>query len=196
MAPGLGRRRAGRATIATMSERTADRLTRRTVLVGASASIGSALTSGQASAAPAADQDPIAVTVQMAVRFDLKQWDLLRDVFAAQVWIDYTGLVGGEPGAVAAADLVAGWRANLGHLSATQHLLGNQAAHVEGARAGVTADFQATHRDGPLTGGRLYTLGGRYDYRLVRTGRGWRISAVTMTPVWEHGDRTVIGLPA
>lgn len=179
-----------------MSERTADRLTRRTVLVGASASIGSALASGQAAAAPAADQDPIAVTVQMAVRFDLKQWDLLQEVFAARVWVDYTGLVGGEPGAVAATDLVAGRRANLGHLSATQHLLGNQTAHVEGARATVTADFQAAHRDGPLAGGRLYTLGGRYDYRLVRTGRGRRIGAVTMVPAWEHGDRTVIGLPA
>jgi hypothetical protein len=179
-----------------MSERTADRLTRRTVLAVTGASVGSALSQGQAAAAPAGDEGPIAVTVRMAVRFDLKQWDLLRDVFAAEVRVDYTGLVGGEPGAVAAADLVAGWRANLGHLAATQHLLGNQTARVEGARAAVTADFQATHRDGPLVGGRLYALGGRYDYRLVRTGRGWRIDAVTMTPVWEHGDRTVIGLPA
>lgn len=180
-----------------MSEKpTFDRLTRRTLLVGAGVTAGSVVASGQAFAEAAVDRDPVAVTVQMAVRFDLKQWESLREVFAAEVRVDYTGLVGGEPSTVAAADLVAGWRANLGHLSATQHLLGNQTAHVEGARARVTADFQATHRDGPLVGGRLYVLGGRYDYRLVHTGRGWRIGAVTMTPTWESGDRTVIGLPA
>ncbi|MFD0207287.1 MULTISPECIES: nuclear transport factor 2 family protein [Saccharothrix] len=177
-----------------MSQETADRPTRRTLLIGAGVTAGMAVTSGRA-AATATHPDPVAVTVQMAVRFDLKQWDLLPDVFTTEVWIDYTGLVGGTPGTVAAADLVAGWRANLGHLAATQHLLGNQVAHVEGARARVTADFQATHRDGPLVGGRLYALGGRYDYRLTRTGREWRIGAVTMTPVWESGDRTVIGLP-
>ncbi|SDC90755.1 nuclear transport factor 2 family protein [Actinokineospora iranica] len=175
----------------------ASRLTRRTALVTGAVTAASAAATGIAAAdtesGPRAD--PVAVTIDMAVLFDRRQWDELRAVFTETVWVDYTGLVGGEPGAVLAADLVDGWRRGLGHLSATQHLLGNQRVRIRGAEALVTAEFQATHRVGPLAGGVLYTLGGRYDYRLALVGRGWRISAVTMTPVWESGDRTVIGLP-
>ncbi|MEU7526758.1 nuclear transport factor 2 family protein [Saccharothrix sp. NPDC042600] len=140
--------------------------------------------------------DPLAATREMAVRFDLRQWDRLVQVFTPEVRVDYTRLVGGEPATVPAAALVADWRRNLGHLAATQHVLANQAVLVTGREATATADFQAAHRDGPLVGGRLWVLGGRYDYRLTRVGRGWRIGAVTMHPLWEYGDRTVIGLPA
>lgn len=177
-------------------------------MLSAGAAAAALTTTGVATADPSAEHtehtghaghvpaDPLAATTEMAVRFDLRQWDRLREVFTTTVHIDYTGLVGGEPGTVRSADLVADWRRNLGHLSATQHLLANQSVRVHGAEASATADFQATHRLGPLVGGTLWVLGGRYEYRLVRAGRGWRISGVTMRPVWETGDRTIIGLPA
>jgi hypothetical protein len=167
----------------------------------AAAGIATAEPSSDAAAEPSGTaeplSDPLAAITGMAVRFDLKQWDRLVEVFATKVRIDYTGLVGGEPATVRGADLVGDWRRNLGHLTATQHLLANQVVRAgRGADATATADFQAVHRLGPLVGGRLYVLGGRYEYRLVRVGRDWRISGVTMQPVWESGDRTVIGLPA
>ncbi|MGF1661663.1 MAG: hypothetical protein ACFCVG_04210 [Kineosporiaceae bacterium] len=37
-------------------------------------------------------------------------------------------------------------------------------------------------------GGDTWTLGGRYDARLARNGRRWRIAAIRMTPVWQIGN--------
>lgn len=170
-------------------------LTRRSIL-GSGAAIAVVGVTAAEAAAEEVISDPLGATREMAVRFDLKQWDRLVQVFTTEVHVDYTGLVGGEPATVPAATLVGDWRRNLGHLSATQHMLANQAVRVTGREAGATADFQATHRSGPLVGGRLWVLGGRYDYRLTRVGGGWRINSVTMHPLWEHGDRTIIGLPA
>ncbi|XVV00668.1 nuclear transport factor 2 family protein [Actinosynnema sp. CA-248983] len=167
----------------------------RRLILSTGAAIAVVGVTGTEAAADEVISDPPAATREMAVRFDLKQWDRLVQVFTPEVRVDYTGLVGGEPASVPAVTLVADWRRNLGHL-VTQHMLANQAVRVTGDKATATADFQAAHRSGPLVGGRLWVLGGRYDYRLTRVGRGWRISAVTMHPLWEYGDRTVIGLPA
>jgi hypothetical protein len=181
-------------------------MSRRSVLTsGAAVVAGTALgaagtTAGAAQASPdgAGDglPDPLAATTAMAVRFDRKQWSALREVFTTRVYVDYTRLGGGKPATVNSAELVGDWQRNLGHLDATQHLLTNQVVEERGREATATADFQATHRIGPMVGGRLWVLGGSYEYGLVRVGRGWRISAVTMIPSWESGDRTVIGLPA
>ena len=54
--------------------------------------------------------------------------------------------------------------------------------------ATAQADFQATHRIGKA----LWVLGGRYDYKLVKTGGRWLLTSITMTPVWETGDRDLV----
>lgn len=173
------------------------RISRRSALTAGA--VGTALVTTGAAAAEEAGgvlADPLAAITAMAVRFDRREWEPLREVFTTEVHLDYTGLSGGEPGPVRADDLVETWRRNLSHLDATQHLLTNHVVHVRGGQATATADFQATHRLGPRVGGRLWVLGGSYEYTLVRVGRGWRISGVTMRPTWETGDRTVIGLPS
>jgi hypothetical protein len=105
------------------------------------------------------------------------------------VRLDYTALFGGEPVVVAAGDVGAGWARALGTLT-TQHLVTNHLVTITGDRAVVTASFQATHvaagADQP------WVLGGDYHYELaLRDGR-WRISAVTLTPRWETGDRSIL----
>jgi hypothetical protein len=45
-------------------------------------------------------------------------------LFTDAIVVDYTSLFGGEPQTLAAEALVASWRARLGPLRATQHLLG------------------------------------------------------------------------
>lgn len=179
-----------------------NQLSRRSVLTtGTTVAAGATLTAGVATPARAstgtdAPADPVAATIAMAVRFDRKQWAALRDVFSPTIFVDYSRLTGVEAGTVPSSGLVRDWERNLGQLDATQHLLANHIVRIRDRTASVTADFQATHRLGPLTTGRLWTLGGHYEYTIVRGRQGWRINAVTMHPSWETGDRTIIGLPA
>lgn len=48
----------------------------------------------------------------------------------------------------------------------------------------------ATHRLGEA----LWVLGGRYDYRLSKASGNWRLTSLTMTALWETGDRGLIEL--
>ncbi|MEO1063503.1 MAG: nuclear transport factor 2 family protein [Actinomycetota bacterium] len=125
---------------------------------------------------------------------DRRTWDALHDVFADEVRLDYTSLAGGEPATLAPADIIAGWRAALSGLDATQHLVSNEVIDGEGDEATVTAEFIATHLFENRFGEPLWTLGGRYDIGLVRTADGWRIDSLTMTAVWASGNRDIMAL--
>lgn len=136
----------------------------------------------------------VTVITRMAWLADRRDWDQLLDVFAEQVELDYTSLTGGEPARLTPADLVAGWRAGLGGLDATQHLVSNHLVDVQGDRAVVTAQFQATHVLATPRGDPTWTLGGRYRFGLTRHEGRWRIDAVTMTTTWATGNQQIMTL--
>ncbi len=136
--------------------------------------------------------DIIDTTTRMAWLADRRAWDDLVEVFAEEVDVDYTSLAGGEPVTVAAADLVAGWRAGLGGLDATQHHVSNHLVTATDEGAEVTAQFIATHRFDNEHGDSLWTLGGHYRFRLARDGEAWRIGAITMTTTWATGNQQIM----
>jgi 3-phenylpropionate/cinnamic acid dioxygenase small subunit len=139
------------------------------------------------------DRDEIVdATTRMAWFADRRDWDALLTVFADEVDLDYTSLTGGEPARLKAADVVAGWRAGLGGLDATQHLVSNHLVEVDGDRAVVTAQFQAVHVLANPHGDPTWTLGGHYRFGLVRADGGWRIDAVTMTTTWATGNQHIM----
>jgi hypothetical protein len=146
------------------------------------------------------------VTTRMAWLADRRDWDALPTVFADEVDLDYTSLTGGEPARLKATDIVAGWRAGLGGLDATQHLVSNHLVDSDsdnggdsdgnGDRAVVTAQFQAVHVLANPHGAPTWTLGGHYRFGVVRTEAGWRIDAVTMTTTWATGNQQIMTLAA
>ena len=135
-------------------------------------------------------QQIIATTIAMAVLADRREWDALTAIFTDEVRSDYTALTGGEPSTVRASDLVAGWKEGLGAFAATQHLVTNHEVAMTGTSAEVRAYFQATHCKPDQT---LWILGGRYHYTLEKQADGWRISVITMTPIWARDERNTYG---
>lgn len=148
------------------------------------------------SAAPAAAENTPAevragvvdAVTAIAAGADRRDWPRVRAAFADTVTTDYTSLFGGEPVTQPADALVAGWAAFLPGFDATQHLVANHTITAyDGASAEAQADFQATHR----IADRFWVLGGRYDYALTKTGGRWVVSKLTMTAIWETGDRAL-----
>ena len=126
-------------------------------------------------------------------------------MFADDVELDYTSLTGTDPDRLSPQQVVDGWAAGLGGLTATQHLVANHLVDVQrqdpqagqvGDTAACTASFQATHLLPNATGGPTWTLGGHYRYTLHRTAAGWRITGVTMTADWATGNQQVMALAA
>lgn len=111
--------------------------------------------------------------------------------------LDYTSLTGGEPERISARDLVLRrWAPPFEVLDSTQHFTGPCTVSVDGDRATAHAYFQATHVLGDAEGGDKWTLGGRYDWTFVRGTDGWKVSKVTMTAIWDSGNRDLMAQAA
>ncbi len=143
-------------------------------------------------AAFAEQQADISTTItDIAAGADRHDWTRVRGAFADTVTTDYTSLWGGDPVTQPADELVAGWSAFLPGFDATHHMVTNHAiTSLSDTSAAAQADFTATHR---LDDG-LWVLGGRYDYELEKSEDRWVVTSMTMTALWETGDRGLVAL--
>ncbi len=127
----------------------------------------------------------------IAAGADRHDWNRVRDAFSDTVTTDYTSLWGGDPVTQPADELVAGWSAFLPGFDATHHMVTNHTiTSLSETSATAQADFTATHR---LDDG-LWVLGGRYDYELEKSDDRWLVTSMTMTAIWESGDRGLVAL--
>ena len=139
----------------------------------------------------AAQQQIIGTTIAMAVLTDSQEWDALPAVFTDEVTADYTALIGGEQfTTIRATDLIVGWKQGLSAFTATQHLVTKHQVVITGDNPEVRAYFQATHCKPDHT---LWVVGGRYQYSFQKVADEWRISAITLTPIWVRDERNTYG---
>lgn len=128
---------------------------------------------------------------------DRRDWDGLRSLFTEVVRTDYTALWGGEPQEASVDELLAtdrqgSWRRTMDGLEATQHLITNILVTETGDGARATANVVGVHRLTNPHGSPLWTVGGTYDFRLVRTADGWRFRAITQGITWVEGNQQVL----
>ena len=126
--------------------------------------------------------DIINVITRLFWAVDHHDWDTLPKVLDKEVLLNY-----GEPATLTPTDIVSMWRPLFTALDTHQHLVGNHLVTASGNAATVTASFIATHQ----YAGETWTLGGDYEFRLLDDA-GWRITAMTMTPVWQTGPADLI----
>jgi hypothetical protein len=135
--------------------------------------------------------------VRMGWLLDRRDWAGLRELFTERVYTDYTALWGGTPQEGAVDDLLStsaqgSWRRTMDGLEATQHLITNVLVEVSGDEARATANVLGVHRLPNPHGSPLWTVGGTYDFGLVRTAAGWRIRAITQGLSWVEGNQQVL----
>jgi hypothetical protein len=141
--------------------------------------------------------------VRMGWFLDRRDWDGLRGLFTERVYTDYTALWGGKPQEAGVDDLLStsaqgSWRRTMDGLEATQHLITNVLVTVSSEssespdEARATANVLGVHRLANPHGSPLWTVGGTYDFRLVRTAAGWRIRAITYDISWVEGNQQVL----
>jgi hypothetical protein len=136
---------------------------------------------------------------------DRRDWDGLKTLFTEVVHTDYTALWGGEPqeadvDSLLATDKQGSWRRTMDGLESTQHLITNILVDVDGNGDGdgngdtatATANVVGVHRLTNPHGSPLWTVGGTYEFRLVRTPGGWRIRAVAQGITWVDGNQQVL----
>ncbi|MFE3634472.1 nuclear transport factor 2 family protein [Streptomyces sp. NPDC059168] len=127
---------------------------------------------------------------EYAVAVDDGDWTAYRELFTADGRADYRSAGGIEGG----AGRVAGWLAqSLGSFGMRQHLIVNRRVrfqiheHDTGDTARVRADYVSPMRlagDGGL--GPDLVCGGRYEFGLLRSPEGWRLSRVVVHEKWRR----------
>jgi hypothetical protein len=134
------------------------------------------------------DRQEIAdLCARYAFALDTKDWALLESCFTdAPVFVHPGGLLEGFPAILARA------RGALERLDASQHLLGNVVADIDGDSARCTCYFQAQHVRNGIPGGGTYIIAGSYTDTLARTASGWKIAERVQVYVWRDGNRAVI----
>ncbi len=116
-----------------------------------------------------------------ATAVDRRDWDLYRSVFTPDAHIDYTS-AGGRAGSV---DEITKWlEETLAVFKATQHMVANPAIELDENTATVTAMF---FNPIEMPDGSVFTTGGWYHHRLVRTSDGWRSRALREESSWFQG---------
>jgi hypothetical protein len=138
-------------------------------------------------------QEIIERTAKLLMSVDARDWDTAKRLLADTV--NYTAFDRNEPEVVSGTELVTRWQHMLSHLDATQHLLGTQVVTVDGTEATCAANMQTTASFGNATGDPTWTIGGRYDFGLIRTSSGWLINAMALTAQWSDGNQQIMQPP-
>ena len=130
----------------------------------------------------------------LALLLDARDWGALERLFTNPVHLDRTSLFGGEPETLSPAELVEGYRQTLGKLDAVHHLITSHVISLDGDEATCAANMMGTHVLANNSGGPIWTVGGRHDYKFKRTADGWRIAGWTFTIQWATGNMNIINL--
>ena len=121
------------------------------------------------------EKSAIEMVNRLFVSTDNRDWDAVKDVFAAEVRFDMTSMVGGEPVTMTPADIVAAWDKGLKPLKAIHHQTGNYFINVEQNTADAFCYGIASHYLPNKTNRNTRTFVGSYNFHLVKNGANWQI---------------------
>jgi len=134
------------------------------------------------------DRQEIAdLCVRYTFALDTKDWALFESCFTGTAAFVHPG---GRLEGIEA--ILARSRGALESLDASQHLLGNVVADVDGDTACATSYFQAQHVRTGTPGGDTYIIAGSYTDTLARTPDGWKIAERVQVYLWRDGNRAVV----
>lgn len=126
--------------------------------------------------------------VEYTRALDANEFDRLGDVFVPDAVFDVEGR-----GEFSGVDEIKGvCSRSLSPLTASQHLVGNHWAEIDGDRAAAGCYFQAQHHIDEAEDGSNYIVAGAYTDELVRTVDGWRIARRTLRRWWTAGNDKVL----
>jgi uncharacterized protein (TIGR02246 family) len=123
---------------------------------------------------------------------DLRDWDGLRQIFAPDAVITYSGPRVRE----GISEIVEFFRATTS-AATTQHLLHTSRVWATGPDTAAGLSHVTAHHVGrdvalPATEAATYTVTGTYDDRFTRAPDGWRIARRTLTLLTTAGDQAIL----
>lgn len=126
--------------------------------------------------------------LRYATALDFRDWDLLATCFVPEARVTYVD----TPELVGRDAVIAHCRTALERYAVTQHAITNPVVDLAPDRTSATARcyVRAEHVHAKDDRWQRWTLGGRYEDRLLRTDEGWRITERRLLRAWTATTET------
>ena len=132
--------------------------------------------------APSDRQEIIDLAVAYCWALDTGDYEVLRSVFTA----DATAQLGSSSQS-GVEEIIERVSTSLAKFVGSQHMVSTHQVVTDGDTATARCFLQAQHMRREGEAAPLYTVGGRYEDRLVRTASGWRIAHRDLMVMWRDG---------
>ena len=130
--------------------------------------------------------------VRLFVATDNRDWAGVRACLADTVHFDMTSVAGGQPAAVPAEQIIAGWTTGLAPIESLHHQAGNFRVTVRGDEADVFCYGIALHYRRTASGRNTRTFVGSYDFKLATDDDdAWRITSFRFNLKFLDGNATL-----
>ncbi len=133
--------------------------------------------------------DEIRDTVtRLFIAADNRDWPGIKQVFADEVFLDYTSMSGGEPSLLKAEQVIDGWRGLLPGFDKTHHQIGNFLVKIRGRSATAFCYGTASHYLANESNNDLWTVVGSYEFELAYIRKAWRITKMKFNMKYADGN--------
>lgn len=121
---------------------------------------------------------------KMVNAIDTKKWQIAKDQFATEVFVDYSSMNGQAGSMVKSADLVGGWEGLLANVD-THHMLTNFEISVDGDKAKSQSHVYASHLAENVP---YWDIFGLYLHELEKQDGEWKITSMTLVVHGQKGN--------
>jgi len=125
----------------------------------------------------------VALTANYCWALDTGEYEGLREIFLPEATAQL-----GSSSQAGIDEIIERVSTSLAKFDGSQHMVNTHEITVEGDTATSRCYVHAQHMRRAGEEPPLFTLGGRYEDRLVRTPEGWRIRHRTLTSMWRSGE--------
>jgi len=137
------------------------------------------------------EQEIINTIINIFNGSDKQDWDLVRNSFDFDVFIDYFSM-SKVPGAKLKADeIIKNWRDFLPKFKFTHHIITNFEVATTAAAAEVFCKGYAMHHLPDAQGGDLWTTIGTYDFSVAKIADKWKVNRMVFNLLYEDGNKSL-----
>lgn len=130
-----------------------------------------------------------ATVTNLFVSTDKNAWQHLEQIFAKEVYLDYSSFTGAKPAKVSSKQIIKNWSSFLPRFKSTHHQLGNfQIKSFSKNKAKIFCYGTANHYLPDQKSGNIWTVVGSYDFDLELINHNWRITKIKFNFKYQDGN--------
>ena len=127
---------------------------------------------------------------------DDRNWQQLKNTFAAKVLLDYASLSGNPAASLTAEAIINAWKAIFPGFQSTHHQVGNFKVDQKDASADVYCYGTATHYLPNDSGHNIWTVVGTYNFHCTKIDGQWKVDQMKFNFKYQDGNTEIPRLAA